>query len=296
MSRVATARGRSHADVTLVDKLSVDGVIYRGTVAFFRNFVRFVAVAAILFAVPVIWTILYDGSMTMTLAGLSNVFFGGPVVFAMVTFIVAVMIPLILLVGPDVMGMEVDGLLIFLAWLFAYFWFSIVVICGVTSRLRGEKLGVRELLVESASALVPVFFVALIVGILAAVIADLPILVFGNMGTRPMPELPGTIVLVFFWAAVPAAAVEQQGLLHSLKRSLQLTKGCRMRVFTLLLVLFVVGVVLTLGFFVAGTVWFGIALQVLFCGIGASIAAVGYHELRLDKDGVGREETARVFD
>jgi len=119
--------------------------------------------------------------------------------------------------------------------------------------------------------------------------------------------IPGIIVFVITAAAVPAVVVERPGIWGSIKRSAELTKGNRWRVFALLVIFYIVimGMAWVLGLFGLpilvpdGTVF---AIIVLYAWSGitttffAVFGAVLYHDLRIAKEGVSTEQIAAVFD
>jgi hypothetical protein len=113
------------------------------------------------------------------------------------------------------------------------------------------------------------------------------------------------------WVAVPVAVIEQPGSTASLSRSQDLTSDTRLAVFAVILVIgMIVGVVSVVGNGVvvalssavgspgvkaAATVLLTLVLIPFQC-LQAASAAVGYHELRLNREGVGLDELVRVFE
>ena len=228
-----------------------------------------------------------------------SIFFGNIVAFAIVTvvlFIVPVLLTLFVFLP---MGPQAGGILTMLVWMIAYFWLSAALVYGVVSDLRGNKAGVGQILSGALAVLIPVFFLSIVVGILVGI------------GTLLL-IVPGVILYVMFWVAVPVAVVERAGVMGSMKRSMELTKGCRWKVFFILVVWLVLtaiiqlivatilGVPLGEAGMAAGGVgggwWITQLVSMLLGGISASILAVGYHDLRVVKEGVGSAEIAKVFD
>lgn len=116
--------------------------------------------------------------------------------------------------------------------------------------------------------------------------------------------IPGIILMVMWYFAVPACVVESTGPIRSLGRSRELTKGYRWKIFALVIIVAIVniigGQVLTVvatglggiwGYFAASIVWQGIA-----GGFGAVLIAVAYYYLRVAKEGVDVDQIASVFD
>jgi hypothetical protein len=116
--------------------------------------------------------------------------------------------------------------------------------------------------------------------------------------------VPGLILYTMWFVGLPACVVERLGPWTSLRRSRELTKGYRWKIFALALLLAVVNVggrviltVLTAA--VAGPIaaltgqmiWNGIA--VAFAGV---VFAVTYYDLRVIKEGVDIEQITAVFD
>jgi hypothetical protein len=228
-----------------------------------------------------------------------SIFFGNIVAFAIVTvvlFIVPVLLSLFVFAS---MGPQLAGILTMLVWLIAYFWLSAALVYGVVSDLRGNKAGAGQILSGAVGVLIPVFLLSIVIGVMVGI------------GTLLL-VVPGIILYVMFWVAVPAAVVEREGVMGSLKRSLALTKGYRWKIFFILVIWAVLAWVIQIVLMVilgvpleaagmgaagtSGASWVLQIVNVLLSGISASILAVGYHDLRVVKEGVGSAEIARVFD
>ncbi len=124
--------------------------------------------------------------------------------------------------------------------------------------------------------------------------------------------IPG-IMLALRWAvALPACVVENVGPLAAMRRSAELTKGHRWKIFgifVLIMVVFfvafaIIGVLAALGVVAApegiGRLVLAGIITVIVTGIVTAyfnvVAAMIYHDLRVAKEGVGTEEIAAVFD
>ena len=119
--------------------------------------------------------------------------------------------------------------------------------------------------------------------------------------------VPGFMVLCALCVAVPARVVEQTGILDSLGRSGDLTRGHRWKIFALFLLLMIVGVLIGiasgLGAFLvpeaARPVEIALA-QWITRIVGAVLNSAGvaslYYELRLVKEGIGAQQLAAAFD
>ncbi|HWT51919.1 MAG TPA: YciC family protein [Caulobacter sp.] len=134
--------------------------------------------------------------------------------------------------------------------------------------------------------------------------------------------VPGLILCVMWSVAVPALVMEKRGVLASLQRSRDLTRGHRWSIFGLLMVWFVISIVVsmvvqaisgvtgastTLAGAMAGSaapltagVVMATLLSAISSGLQGVIAAAGassiYYELRTTKEGVAPDQLASVFD
>ena len=117
--------------------------------------------------------------------------------------------------------------------------------------------------------------------------------------------VPGIFVILMLFVAVPASVMEGGGIQKALKRSEELTDGFRGGLFVVLLVItvpaevlsFLLGLGVTRGFEpLFGEILNFFITDFLFAGIGATCAAVAYHDLRILKDGVDTEVVAAAFD
>jgi hypothetical protein len=156
-------------------------------------------------------------------------------------------------------------------------------------RMRPVSLG--ESLKVGLARVVPVFLVAILMGLLGG-LAFLALIV------------PGFIVMTMWFVSTPACVVERTGPWTSMKRSAALTKGHRWKVFGLLLLLVLLSAI------VAGL------LQVVLMQVGSTILVIlgtllwgalwtayysiavvmTYHDLRVAKEGIDIEQIASVFD
>jgi len=120
--------------------------------------------------------------------------------------------------------------------------------------------------------------------------------------------IPGLLLISALWVAVPAVVAEQVGVTSALSRSAQLTKGHRLTVFLVALVFAAIGMGVTVIIGAIGasaalsTGWGVIAIQFsvqLASAVAGSLTAtgpaVGYHDLRVLKEGVSTEQLAAVF-
>lgn len=168
------------------------------------------------------------------------------------------------------------------------------VVYGTVSFLRGGPAGLGECLSKGFAAVLPVILVAILITIMGAV---------GMM----LLVVPGIIVFVITAAAVPATVVERPGIWGSIKRSAELTKGNRWRIFALMVIFYIammgIGWILSLlglPVLIPDGSLFAIVVLYIWSGIStaffAVFGAVIYHDLRVAKEGVSSAQIAAVFD
>ena len=214
--------------------------------------------------------------------------------------------------GPDQtaglqfgVGFVIAIILIVLEWLALQQLGVAAITFGAIQDLRGRKAGIGECLTRGLALMFPTLGVALLTALLCAVGA-----VGGALVAIAVPLLGviAAIVLVIIiymvlWVAVPVAVVERPGVVASLERSRSLTQGSRLRIFGIVLLVLVIGMVVS----VASKLIFsqlndilssivGFVLQVLFTSYFACVTAVGYYRLRVSKEGIDIEDVAKIFD
>jgi len=178
---------------------------------------------------------------------------------------------------------------------------------GVFQQLRGQPVGVGDLVRVGYSRLGTVWVTAFMAGVVTA------------LGFCAL-VIPGLILLVRYWVAVPVAVIESPGGNASLSRSVELTAGSRWPIFGVLLVLSSIGVLSTLllleglrivggpALFEAATEGARIvplnaggqalqdALLVPVSCLGAVAPAVAYHDLLVGKEGLDVDALLKVFE
>jgi len=127
--------------------------------------------------------------------------------------------------------------------------------------------------------------------------------------------IPMFIVMTMFWVAIPTAVVERPGVIASLKRSAELTKGNRWRVFGIYAVITLLSLVassmvqvpfmasmvntgpdvMMSGGFLAAQI-LGLLVTAFFMALSAVASAVAYHDLRAVNEGFDIDQFAAVFD
>lgn len=185
-----------------------------------------------------------------------------------------------------------------------------LVIFAVYQRLRGGAATFRQSCRGGLRRAWPVMRVALVLFALNVAIRILLVLASWFLVTRfhilslihAFDVIPLVVLFALspFWVAVPAAVIERSR--SFLKRSWILTRGHRLRVFLILLILYAVDWGVGRLFAVVRTdlpppwrlaVWW--TQDLLLVALAAVLAVVGYHALRLEKDGVDTSELVEVF-
>ena len=113
----------------------------------------------------------------------------------------------------------VETLVLFLAsmWLTGFLTHA-----AVTSMSSGQKPSLNDSLSRSARSYFPMLIVALLLGL--AIVLGMVALI-----------IPGLVLWVMYWVAIPAVVVERRGILESFGRSQALTSGHRWKVLWVLL-------------------------------------------------------------
>ncbi len=126
--------------------------------------------------------------------------------------------------------------------------------------------------------------------------------------------IPGIIISLMLWVAIPVTMVEKGGVGHALSRSRALTTGYRLQIFGITIVSGIIsgiasgvnfGIAAAIGTMgvVPGTVsaaLISLPVMVVTTGLAAALASVivtvGYYSLRQEVDGVATEDLASVFE
>lgn len=161
---------------------------------------------------------------------------------------------------------------------------------AVVQQLRGRRCGMGEALSVGAARFFPVIGVALLS--MLAITGGLILLI-----------VPGIIVSLMLFVAMPVAIIERPGVVASLKRSSALTKGVKGQLFVMSLLIAIIGGALgfAIGMGIAkvepNTQWIVLgALQVVVQSFGSVLPAVVYVLLRASREGASIEDLAKVFD
>ncbi len=113
--------------------------------------------------------------------------------------------------------------------------------------------------------------------------------------------IPGIIIGLMLFVAIPAAVVEKPGVLGALNRSAELTKGNRLAIFVLTILVGVLVMIPSVALalvFDADGIAFTVAvalLGALVSSFSAVLQTVVYHDLRAGREGLDVQELADVF-
>jgi hypothetical protein len=173
-----------------------------------------------------------------------------------------------------------------------------VIVHAAFQDMRGRPVSVGESLRIAFSRFLPILGVIIVVG-LGVFAASLALIV------------PGVILALMWYLALPACVVERTGVTESLGRSAELTKGHRWKLFGLILLVLIGGLIVAgviggviggvLGATGAGVSHVAVSLiqyviQALIAVFNAILVIVLYRDLRVAKEGIGTEQIAAVFD
>ena len=156
--------------------------------------------------------------------------------------------------------------------------------------MRGRKVSIGESFRVGLSRFFPIIGIIILMGL-------------GILLGMILLFVPGIILMLMWYVALPACVVEGLGPITSLGRSAALTKGHRWQILGLILVVGIVGGIIGA---VAGAIGatfglVGIAIvqylvQAIVGVYGAVLIIVLYRDLRVAKEGIGTEQIAAVFD
>ena len=164
---------------------------------------------------------------------------------------------------------------------------------AVVMQLQGKSASLSQCVSVGLSRVFPVIGVAIVVGIGVGI---------GFL----LLVVPGVILWLMWFVAIPVAVVERPGVFASLSRSSELTKGSKGAIFLLVLVLVAIGI--GISFLLGGALlkasegmkeplFLTMALEVLVTApFGAALSGVTYLTLRRVKEGISADELAKVFD
>jgi hypothetical protein len=220
---------------------------------------------------------------------------------ATVVFIPAVFAPSVLLLVVDLSRASPDQIVAltslssFVLYLFLAPLATAIILYGAFQHMRGHPVRLGETISRGLARALP------LIGLM--VVETLGIM----LGTLLL-IIPGFILAVMWYVAVPICVVERTGPVKSLSRSQELTKGFRWKVFALFLLALIANGVggNVVGNFLAGAgrelagVWGQTAVFLVWQGLTQAFSSVlivvAYYYLRVAKEGMDIEGIAAVFD
>lgn len=264
-----------------------------------------------------------------------SVYFGNIVPFVMLALVVSSPTYIYkILMGPKPVAFQDDPMaylsqagpepyIVYVANLLLGQLIAAALVYGTMQDLKREKVSLGECFSRGVALMLPVFGIAIgslvimiLVGLITIVPAALVVAVVAaathsaivGIVVMPISFIPMIFVWIMLWVTIPVAVVERRGL-KSFKRSAQLTKGFRWRIFFLLILLIALGVGISMSMRAIGGALEhssldqfagGVAVEWLITGfataLSAVVAAVSYHDLRVAKEGLDTDQIASVFD
>jgi hypothetical protein len=220
--------------------------------------------------------------------------------------------------GSAILFLAIAGVLAMLSYLMI----QAAIVVGALLTLGGRTAAIGTCLSRALAALPRLFLAGLLLfvggGIVAGIVGFLVVQLFGGIG--PDGKVAGDAatafavsslvimaiaiaVLTLVWVFVPVIVVERLGPVASFQRSLALTKGRRRPILGIVLIISFANVLvswLTRMLMENGAPWGGAALNVLaalfFMALAAVLSAVGYLDLRAEKEGATADGVVRALD
>ena len=166
-----------------------------------------------------------------------------------------------------------------------------IVLYGAFQNMRGREVSLSESLQVGLRRFFPIIglaFLVTLLGMLAAIA-----LIF-----------PAFIVFTMWFVATPVCVVEQLGPWASMRRSRELTKGHRWKIFGLFVLMIIISAVaggtIQAAFTAIGGTPLALVGDVLWNGVWGAFYAIAvvvtYHDLRAAKEGIDIDQIAAVFD
>src|SRR5262245_8353684 len=167
---------------------------------------------------------------------------------------------------------------------------SAIILHGAFQDMRKRPLNPLESLKVALRRLLPLILLALLQSVL--MLLGLILLI-----------VPGVILYIMWLVSFAACVVERTGPWRSMRRSQELTKGHRWKVFGLLLLVLLLSLISPLLQLVLNATAGETAALIgnaIWTAIGSAFSsvllAVTYHDLRVAKEGIDIEQIASVFD
>lgn len=193
--------------------------------------------------------------------------------------------------GRDIAGWALSFLGIGLLWMLLSVLCQAIILYGAFEQMRGKSFAVGESLQRGLARFFPILGVIICIA-------------FGGGLSFLLFVVPGIIVFLMWYVAVPVCIVEGRGPIASLGRSRELTKGSRWKLFGIVIVIAVASwlvqmIVQFIFLAAAGKLLAAIATflcSALIAAYRSILTAVVYHDLRVAREGIDIERIAAVFD
>ena len=198
-------------------------------------------------------------------------------------------------------------------------WLSAGVTYGVIAAMRQGRINLSEALGTSLRAVLPLIglgAIAILIFALLMLLNFIPI-----AGTIAFFVL-GVFLVVRWWVVIPAIVVERLGPIAGLGRASALSKGNFWKILAVVVLWGVAAMIVAMVVQFAMLAIAGVPLDLqgteslaheaasgnwlveivsgvinmILVGLGASVVAVGYHDLRIAREGGDTEQIARAFD
>lgn len=194
--------------------------------------------------------------------------------------------------------------------LFVYALITTPVTYATFQDLRGAPVSIGDIFSNGFHRVQRVIGASLIVGVVA-IVPIVVVIVLGSAGGMPLILVGGAAgifmfyIFVIWFVVVPVLVVEDTRFFAGFGRALQLSRGRRWSIVGLLLVYgvliiavgaVVVGVTILAPDAVILSILLLIPVSAFYSVMGAILPAVVYYLLRAEKEGIGIDEIARVFD
>jgi hypothetical protein len=175
---------------------------------------------------------------------------------------------------------------------------------GVVMELQGRRVSIYACIATGLSRLISAFG-TMVVGCvclgLAYFAGAVPGVAISPWFSTVTGGLAALYVAARYYVAPQAAVVDHTGMVESLGRSRDLTKGHRLALVALLLALFAIAfgarfAIARIAWNLAALTYLDLAVMIAIGSIIATMPSVAYYYLRAEKEGSSAEELATVFD
>ena len=186
-----------------------------------------------------------------------------------------------------------------------------LIVPGTIAALRGRRVGLAAAWTIARSRLLPITGLAAILVAALCVMLGLAFVVasalidhvptVGILVGLALAYVPGLMLFITCFVAVPVCVTERLGPFASIGRSRALTKGCRWRIFGLTLLVFIPAFLVSGLIIVAARLpvtehLLELAWSTIWSAFLACLVTSVHHDLRVAKEGVDTDSIPAVFD